>query len=293
LNKKEIKEDHQIVKIDNIQNAFHNIAGAEWTNVILWRKGFDNKLGGLQKILTNGENPKTEQLIWNRDDIKKPEEIMRLAQKVMMSPSFDAVQEITSPRKPYGLDTDFMKDPAKYGMPIVQDHRLKDTDMELWTGGRSGRIVKFIPADYPFPKMTKALDKYKVLVPYAWGNWSESAGLGGAYSDIVIAGPGVATTETWQESGIFDDFATAQKHAKYLMTRFARGLLYVNKHSQHSTTSWGAVPVQDYSEDWWNASVDEIDNKLMDKYDIPEDVRKFVFDNIQQKTEKNIVNYRG
>lgn len=74
-------------------------------------------------------------------------------------------------------------------------------------------------------------------------------GLGGAYSDIIIASPNVATTETWLESGNFDTFDLARKHAKYLMTTFARALLYINKHSQHSTTAWGAVPIQDYSEE--------------------------------------------
>ncbi|MEO6761575.1 MAG: DEAD/DEAH box helicase family protein [Candidatus Saccharimonadales bacterium] len=292
LNNKDIKEDSQIVKIDNIQYAFPKIAGAEWTNVILWRRGYDNGLDGKQRILTNGENPKIEQLVWNKDDIQKPDKIVKLAAIVMAHSDFEPVQGITSSRKPYGLDTDFMKDPLKYGLPKVQDLRLKDSDIELWTGGRGGRIIKYVPESYPFPKKTKALNKYKVLVAYAWGNWSEGAGLGGAYSDIIIAGPNVATTETWQESGIFNDFETAQKHAKYLMTKFSRALLYLNKNSQHSTTAWGAVPIQDYCESWWSESIANIDKKLMQKYNISEDVQSFVFENIQQKSESNIVNYR-
>jgi hypothetical protein len=175
----------------------------------------------------------------------------------------------------------------------VQDVRLKDSDIELWTGGRGGRIIKYVPENYPFPKITKSLKKYKILVAYAWGNWSEGAGLGGAYSDIIIAGPDVATTETWQESGVFDDFDTAQKHAKYLMTQFTRALLYFNKHSQHSTTAWGAVPIQDYSESWWSESIDKINSRLMEKYVIPNEVREFISDNIQQKSEDNIVNYKS
>lgn len=291
LNTEEVKADPQIIKIDNIQNAFPKVAGAEWTNIILWQQGHDNGLGGSQKVLTNGEDPKIERLIWDKNDIQKPREIAELAKIVTSRSDFKPVQSITSPRKPYGLDTDFLKDPSKYRLPIVQESRLKDSDIELWTGGRSGRIIKYLPADYPFTKKTKALQKYKVLVAYAWGNWSEGAGLGGAYSDIIIASPNVATTETWQESGAFDDFETAKKHAKYLMTRFARALLYFNKHSQHSTTAWGAVPVQDYSEAWWDKSIAEIDSKLMDEYAIPEDIRDFVSANIQQKSESNIVNY--
>ena len=73
------------------------------------------------------------------------------------------------------------------------------------------------------------------------------------------------------------------------MTRFLRALLYVNKFSQHSTTAWGAIPIQDYSEEWWNQSIDVIDNRLMEKYRISSTVRDFVFKNIQKKSEKNII----
>lgn len=276
LNKEEIKTDHKIVYIDNIQNAFPSVAGAEWTNIILWSNGFNNGLNGKQKILLNGSDSEIKKLIWNKDDVNKPEAIKRLAEKVINFKNFKSVQKITSPRKPYGISTDFLKDPSKYGLPTVQDNRQLDTDIELWTGGRGGRLIKYLPYDYPLPRVTKAINKYKIFVAYAWGNMSEETGLGGAYSDIIIAFPNVVTTETWQESGQFETFEQAQKHAKYLMTKFARALLYLNKHSQHSTKAWGAVPVQDYSEAWWFESIDKLETRLFDKYNISEDVRKFV-----------------
>ena len=127
--------------------------------------------------------------------------------------------------------------------------------------------------------------------PYAWGNWSEDNWLGGAYSDVILARPNEIVTETYQEQGPFTTITEARKHAKYLMTKFARALLYLNKHSQHSTKSWGAVPVQDYSEVWWDKNVDEIDAELMKKYKIPESIRSFVMANIQARTKSNIVNY--
>jgi hypothetical protein len=77
------------------------------------------------------------------------------------------------------------------------------------------------------------------------------------------------------------------------MTQFARALLYVNKHSQHSTTSWGAIPIQDYSESWWDKSIAEIDEELITKYNIPENIEKFIRKNIQVKTESNITNFES
>jgi superfamily II DNA or RNA helicase len=289
LNTIEIKQDKQIVFIDNRQNVFPGISGAEWTNFILWKKGYDNGLDGAQLVYTNGIDPVERELLINKSDIEKPNEINELAKIVQSSKGFISIQKITSVRKPYGLSTDVLKEYKKYGLPPIQDSKIKDDDYELWTGGRGGRVIKYVPKDYPFPSVGKALNKYKVFVPYAWGNWSMGAGLGGAYSDIIIAGPGVATTETWLESGCFDSFELAYKHAKYLMTRFLRGLLYVNKFSQHSTTAWGSIPIQDYSEEWWNQSIDVIDSKLMEKYSVNFAVKEFVFKNIQKKSEKNII----
>ena len=108
---------------------------------------------------------------------------------------------------------------------------------------------------------------------------------------MIIANPFEACTETYLESGAFDDYETAKKHSKYLMTKFLRALLYMNKTSQHSTTSWGAIPVQDYSEPWWNKSIAEIDEELFVKYNVPESIKEFVKNNIQTKTVENIVNY--
>lgn len=130
------------------------------------------------------------------------------------------------------------------------------------------------------------------LIPYAWGNMSEKNGLGGAFSDIIIAFPHQACTETYLESGPFDTFDLAKKHEKYLMTKFCRALLYVNKFSQHSTSAWGAIPIQDYHEDWWNKSISEIDEHLFDKYNLPEEIREFVRNNIQTKTMDNFLNYK-
>lgn len=185
-----------------------------------------------------------------------------------------------------------VKNPSKYGLPPIYDIKNSDEDYELWTGGRSGRIIKYVPHDYPFPKTGLALHNYKIFVPYAWGNWSEEAGLGGAFSDIIIAFPGVATTETWLEQGNFKTFDVAKKHAKYMMTRFFRALLYVNKYSQHSTTAWGAIPIQDFSEDWWTESILELETRLFDKYNVPNDIRNFVLENFQTKDETNIINYQ-
>lgn len=289
LNNVQVKSDKQIVFIDNRQNVFPGISGAEWTNVILWKKGYNNGLNGCQLIYTNGSNGNIVKLLCDANEIQKPNEIVTLAQIVEKQKGFISLQTITSKRQPYGLVTDVIKDYSKYNLEPLFNEKQKDDDIKIYA--KSG-IVLWGANGYSFPKVTKAFEKYKVLVPYAWGNMSEKTGLGGAFSDIIIANPHEACTETYLESGSFSDYGTAKKHAKYLMTKFARALLYMNKTSQHSTTSWGSIPAQDYSELWWDKSIAEIDEELFNKYNIPDNIRDFVRKNIQTKTTDNIVNYK-
>ena len=70
LNKKEIKEDKQIVLIDNKQNVFPGVTGAEWTNIIIWKKDYDNGLDGCQKILTNGDDEQITKLLCDKKEIE-------------------------------------------------------------------------------------------------------------------------------------------------------------------------------------------------------------------------------
>lgn len=290
LNKPEIKYDKQIVYIDNRHNAFSNVQGAEWTNIVVWKKGYDNKLHGKQLILTEGRGPKYVKLICNKDEIEKPVEIDALAKLVEDTPGFDSLQKSTSVLKPYGLRTDVLEDYKKYNLEPLYTEKKGDNDIKIYC--KSG-IVRFVPCDYKFPKKPLcALNKFKVFVPYAWGNMSKNAGLGGAFSDIIIAKPFEACTETYLESGCFKTYETAKKHAKFLLTKFARACLFANKTSQHSTKAWGAVPIQDYHESWWDLSIDEINEKLFDKYNVPQYIRDYVNKNIQPRTEANIVNYK-
>lgn len=288
INNEKIKYDHQIHFIDNRQNVFPGIQGAEWVNIILWEKGYDNGLEGSQLTYTNGGNPKEVKLLIEGTEKPKPFEILKLAEIVKNTSNFVSVQTITSVRKPYGFSTDVIVDSAKYHLPPLQNQRNSVSDILVYA--KSG-VIAYVPTDYPFPKKTLAFNKYKVFVPYAWGNMSEKTGFGGAFSDIIIGSPGEACTETYLESGSFDDFEHVQRHAKYLLTKFCRALLYVNKYSQHSTTAWGAVPVQDYHEDWWNKSIKEIDEKLFEKYHVTNEIKDFCLKNIQTKTERNIINF--
>ena len=288
LNNEEVKSDKQIVKIDNRRNIFPGVSGAEWVNILFWQKGYDNELKGDQLIYTDGQKPQQVKLLWNKSEIAKPNEILRLWDIIQNSAGFNPLQKITSTSKPYGIRKDVFINYKKYGLAEFNEKQMDKTDIKVY--GSFGE-TRFVPFNYALPQKTMAFNKYKVLVGSAWGNMSENAGLGGAYANVIIAKPYEICTETYQESGCFDSIETAKKHAKYLLTKFARALLYVFKISQMSTNAWGAVPVQDYSESWWNKSISEIDKELIKKYRIPNDIAEFIDKNIQTKDESNIINF--
>ncbi len=290
LNNEEIKSDKQIVFIDNKQNVFPGISGAEWVNIILWQKGYDNRLNGSQMFYTNGIDPIVKQLLCNKEEIEKPYQIVKLEKIVKNSADFTPLSNYTSSLKPYGLRTDFLDNPQKYNLPDVKINMETDTDIVLFGLENRKQVVRYLPYDYPLPKKTSAFNNYKVFIGKAWGNFSTGY-LGGAYADIIIARPNEICTENFLESGNFDSKDKAIKHAKYLMTRFARALLFVRKNSQdNSKEKWVSVPVQDYSEKWWDLSIEEIEERLFDKYSIPKEIRDFVKKNIQPRDESNIKN---
>ncbi len=288
LNNVRVKRDPRIRFINNVQNVFPGISGAEWVNIILWQKDFDNKLHGSQNVYTNGEDLKVIELPINQDSVEKPAEIVKLCEIVQNSTGFISLQTQTSTSKPYGLRKNAFGMWEEYNIEPMHSEKTSEDDIAVY--GSNGRIM-YAPQNYKFPKMSPRLHKYKVFVGSAWGNMDEKSGLGGSYANIILAGPNDACTETYQESGSFDDLETARKHAKFLMTKFCRACLYLNKFSQMSTQSWAAVPIQDYHEDWWNLSIEEIDDKLFIKYNVPEDIVKFIKKHIQTKFESNIINF--
>lgn len=285
LNDESVKRDPQIVYINNQHNVFEGVAGAEWTNIILWRRGYDNGFDGKQLIRTNDDNGVVELLPITKEDIPKPEFINILNNSVINSVGFDSLQNYISKLKPYGLRTNFLTKWDDYGLPSLKDVNDSSDDIRVLT--KNG--YKYANENFPFPKMGGSFNSYKVFIPYAWGNWNESNGLGGAFSNIYIGYPKDATLETFLEAGSFNTKDEAKYFAKFLMTQFARALLYVNKYSQHSTTAFGSIPMQDFSEEWWDLSIEEINDKLFDKYNVPENIRQEVNNNIQVKNEDNII----
>lgn len=291
LNNEETKGDRQIVMIDNCHDFFPGISGANEINIILWRKGFDNGLDGKQRIFVDGKDPQIVQLQWEQTGEGKPWEIQELAKIVAAREDFISLKPYVSAKDPFKLPTDLFEKPGKYGVLAPTEDKTEESDIKVYGGMNKQRAERYIPCTCPLLKANDLINKYKVLVPWAWGNMDTKAGLGGAFADILIAQPNEACTMTYNTCGSFDSLEDVKKHAKYMLTQFFRALLFMNKDVKTSSqNAYSAIPVQTFEESWWDKSIEEINDELFKKYGISDTIKKFVSENIQLKSEVNISN---
>lgn len=309
MNNKTVKQDNQIVFIDNRTAVFDGIDGAAETNIILWHRNYDNLLDGAQKVYKEGKDPEETKFLIDVDDIEKLPEIETLFDCVKKVEGKDFRPFITAKKDPYRIPSDIFKNPS---LVNFTETPTSDDDIIIW-GFNKSRISMYHVNDFEFGVKNKkngsvlynmwkskssgfefradeSFGKYKIFFPLLWGNMDESTGLGGSFADIILGGPNHVSTLTYSFCGVCEDRMSAVYNAKYMMTKFFRGLLMYNKYSRHSSSeAFLAIPTQDFTESWWEKTIVEIDDHLFDKYNVPNNVREFIRANIQTRTEENII----
>ena len=307
MNNEIIKRDHQIVFIDNRKDVFDGIAGAAETNIVLWKREYDNGLDGSQKIYTEGKDPVITTLNIEVEDIERIPKISELFSCVQGKDysSFE-MSKFDIFRIPSNI---FKQSHAS----SFSEQRHANNDIKVW-GIDGKRIEKYHANDFELTKIKKKdgsidhedyvskstgfkfrngplFNRYKILIPLLWGNMDATAGIGGSYADIAIAEPKDICSYSYNVCGGSDTREEAIRIAKYMLTKFFRALLAYNKMGKHATSeTFLAVPSQDFHEEWWNETIAEIDEHLFEKYNVPEPIRSFVRANIQTRTEDNIIN---
>ncbi|WP_051619017.1 Eco57I restriction-modification methylase domain-containing protein [[Mycoplasma] collis] len=289
MNNDRIKKDKQIVFINNKENVFKGIKGAQWVNFILWIKNYDNNLKGKQLIIFSKDKKEIKLLPIKKSDILKQKEIEELSSIVINSVGFISIQNKIKNQNNYNILTNAFEIDELNNTNKFSDNASIQNNIKVYGIYKRTKKIKYTNK-INFKIDNTFFNKYKVFVPEAWGNFSEKY-LGGAYSNIIIAKPKEIATKTFLEHFDFDNLDKAKKYAKYLMTRFLRALLFKNKHSHHTRTAWEAIPYQNFEETWWDKTINEIDEHLMKKYNIPENIREFIYKNIQPKNETNIDNF--
>lgn len=137
------------------------------------------------------------------------------------------------------------------------------------------RVYRYIKKDFIAKKSN--IDSYKVLIPKSNGEGQ----LGDVLSSPLIGEPGVGFTQSFISFGTFKKESEAKACLKYLCTKFARALLGILKTTQDNNKGkFKYVPLQDFSENNreidWSMSVEEINQRLYEIYELSEEERDFI-----------------
>lgn len=252
LDDKHIKELHDCLHPEEIFPNTNNRGGICY---FLWDSQYNNESASSVKVVTHNGNGQLAESIRpmrtkDLDIFIRNSAALSILGKVVPNEGTDVMANHISPRRPYGLDGNFVKT-AKF-----QATKFGMIDPVKCYG--KARAVGFVEKE-DIPSHTEWIDCWKVFMPYANNIGTE---LNDDNQNTFIGEPKSVCTETFLAVGIEDNLDEAQctNLSKYLRTKFARFLLSLAKISQHGTSkTYRFVPVVDFSEAW-------TDKKLYTKF---------------------------
>lgn len=270
------KHISQLNDFTNCKECFPNNDIKGGVCYFLWDRDHNDKC----QITTHYSNEiKTSERYLKEEgcDIFIRDEILIDILKKVRAKNKKTLDTIVSARKPYGLEAETMVSAKKYKLPEFSDTKI-DNGFEIFgLGEKMKRCWKYIPHDYPIPKISPCLYKYKVFIAEAYGCGSIGE---------VPSTPLQLCTETFLEIGPFDNEIEATNMIKYIKTKFFRCLVGIQKQTQHTTQKvYRFVPMQNFTDNSdinWNNSIENIDIQLFTKYNLNDDEKKFIEDNIQE-----------
>jgi hypothetical protein len=247
-----IKELHDCLHPEEIFPNTNNRGGICY---FLWEQTYNNETPDQMKVVThngNGELIESIRPMKTRDlDIFiRNSSALGILDKVVPDEHTDVMSEHISPRRPFGLDGNFVKSPEFHVSETGMDEPVK-------CYGKAKAIGYVEKANITSHK--EWIDKWKVYMPYANNIGTE---LNDDNQNTFLGEPNSICTETFLAVGLEDDLTEEQCEniSNYLRTKFARFLLSLSKISQHGTSkTYRFVPVEDFSEEW-------TDEKLYAKY---------------------------
>jgi len=178
----------------------------------------------------------------------------------------ESFSQIVSSRKPYGLPSDFLNNPSKYGLPSVSEEPFK-SGFTIIGILKYKTTKRYVSNSYPLPSGKDTVEKYKVFVSQVLDNgfdWTKER------LKPFIGNPNDVCTETFLRIGAFDDLNTTKNVISYMNTKFFHLLMFLKKISHHVTAKvYQFVPMQDFKEPW-------TDEKLYAKYGLTQEEIEFI-----------------
>ena len=192
------------------------------------------------------------------------------------------MENIVSAAKPYGLRAETMFSASKFGLPEFSNNEIKGGFKILGLNEKMKRTWKYLPKEYPIPKISPCLNKYKVFIAQNYGCGS----IGEETSTPVLSTPGELCTETFLEIGPFETKLEAENVIKYIKTKFFRILVGIQKQTQSAVKRvYKYVPLLDFTNNSdinWKKDIKDINNQLFKKFKLNKDEIEFIEKNIRE-----------
>ena len=201
-------------------------------------------------------------------------ELLTIYKKVINDKQFDSFQSIVSTRKPFGLTTDFIS--KNMDANIFFNQKKLNTDIEIIGLVDLKRVSKFVNRETIQFNNNDMINKWKLFLPYAYGKGK----FGESLPEVILAGPNQVCTETFLCIGPFDTKNEAEFILNYMNTRFFRALISIYKVTHHSTGTFKAIPLIDFSKQNYNMNSEELDLFLFNKYKLDEKEIEFLKEKI-------------
>lgn len=202
-----------------------------------------NKISTLERpLLENGVNI----FIRYNEDISIFKKVIKFNEK--------SFSQIVSPRKPFGLATNF----TSY---------LKNGD-NSFIKIYGNKFTGYLSKDFIIPRNQNWIDKYKIYISKAYGMGDLS------YTQVIgqpfIGEKNSICTETYILIGPFESLEETKNVLTYMKTKFFRFMVSLIKNTQDCTQKvYQFVPMQNFSKPW-------TDEELYKKYNLTQEEVDFI-----------------
>lgn len=251
-------EDKHISRLDDFLNPetiFPNTNIRGGLCYFLWNSNY-NSHENLTRVVTHGisgvVSDKMRSLkLDNIDTFIRNYDAISIIEKVK-NKNFSSLKTIVSPRKPFDLATDFIKDVQFKSTKNGMNNPIKCYGKGLCIGYVERELIK---------KNENWLSKWKVITPYANNIGTE---LNDDNLNAYISEPNSVCTETYLIIGADLNLNTESCNnlIDYLKTKFVRFLISLSKSGHHATSAvYQFVPLLDFEQTW-------SDEKLYNYYNL-------------------------
>lgn len=274
LRDKTIKELHDFLTPEDIFPNTNNRGG------VCYFISDHEKNDAEVKVITHQNNSiisnvKRNLMVENIDILIRDSIAICVIDKVFKTKNEGDLSSIVSPRKPFGIESN-----------IIKNSKFKNTPTELTNPvvciGKN-RIKGYIEKE-DIKSHPEWINKWKVYVPRANNIGTE---LNDDNLNSFVGEPNSICTEAYIAVGVYTDMdvVEAKNLCKYLTSKFARFLHKQAKASQDaSSKTYRFIPLQDFTEKSdidWSKPIDNIDEQLFDKYNLSQEEREHIKNSIK------------